>query len=190
MNRSSLRWFTLVELMIVIAIIGILVVALYPYLTNYIGRGRDVTRLSDIKELSAKFQEYVHVNEIMPDNTNQNGVTSYCISDIMLWDNATSIFPARQYATFWWTGGLRKDPMSNHKQIADCSIDWSYYYARVLKDTYYAVLAARMETQTAGSNWTGTTNMKDSGSINAIVQNNQLDKLGTYPDQFFVLAVN
>ena len=61
--------------MIVIAIIGILVVALYPYLTNYIGRGRDVTRLSDIKELSAKFQEYVHVNEIMPDNTNQNGVT-------------------------------------------------------------------------------------------------------------------
>ena len=59
-----------------------------------------------------------------------------------------------------------------------------------MKDTYYAVLAARMETQTAGSNWTGTTNMKDSGSINPIVQNNQLDKLGTYPDQFFVLAVN
>lgn len=61
--------FTLVELMIVIAIIGILVVAITPQLTAYYARGRDVERLSDIKSMSSKFQDYNRVYGVYPSNT-------------------------------------------------------------------------------------------------------------------------
>lgn len=46
--------------MVVIAIVGIIAASLYPTLTTYIARGRDVTRISDIKVLSATFQDYIH----------------------------------------------------------------------------------------------------------------------------------
>ena len=46
----STRAFTLVELMIVIAIIGILASALYPAISNYIWRGRDTARIAWLTE--------------------------------------------------------------------------------------------------------------------------------------------
>jgi prepilin-type N-terminal cleavage/methylation domain-containing protein len=54
--------FTLVELMIVIAIIGLLAGVLYPQMSGYLARGRDVRRISDIKSLSTVFQNYARTN--------------------------------------------------------------------------------------------------------------------------------
>jgi type II secretory pathway pseudopilin PulG len=39
------------ELMIVIAIIGVLAAALFPALTGYLSRARDTVKISEIKEL-------------------------------------------------------------------------------------------------------------------------------------------
>ncbi len=50
--KLSPKGFTLVELMIVIAIIGILAAALFPSLTSYLARGRDTSRAAGIKEIS------------------------------------------------------------------------------------------------------------------------------------------
>ncbi len=74
--------FTLVELMIVIAIIGIIAAAIYPAASGYYARGRDTARLSDIKALSANFQNYSRTNNTYPSNTNISATTSYCISDM------------------------------------------------------------------------------------------------------------
>jgi prepilin-type N-terminal cleavage/methylation domain-containing protein len=63
------RGFTLVELIIVIAIIAILVAAIVPQMTAYYARGRDVERLSDIKSMSSKFQDYNRVYGVYPSNT-------------------------------------------------------------------------------------------------------------------------
>jgi prepilin-type N-terminal cleavage/methylation domain-containing protein len=56
--KLTSRGFTLVELMIVIAIIGILAAALFPSLTSYLARGRDTSRVSAIKEISTGIAAY------------------------------------------------------------------------------------------------------------------------------------
>ena len=56
--KLSPKGFTLVELMIVIAIIGILAAALFPSLTSYLARGRDTSRVAGIKEIVTAFAGY------------------------------------------------------------------------------------------------------------------------------------
>jgi type II secretion system protein G len=54
----SKKAFTLVELMIVIAIIGILAAALFPSMTSYLARGRDTARIADIKKIQWALDMY------------------------------------------------------------------------------------------------------------------------------------
>jgi prepilin-type N-terminal cleavage/methylation domain-containing protein len=60
------KGFTLVEMMVVIAILGILAAALFPAYTNYIQRGRDTSRLAGIDELSKMLTLYYSEKEAYP----------------------------------------------------------------------------------------------------------------------------
>lgn len=57
--KLTTRGFTLVELMIVIAIIGILAAALFPSLTSYLAKGRDTARASGVKEIITALSTYM-----------------------------------------------------------------------------------------------------------------------------------
>lgn len=190
------RGFTLVEVMVVIAIIAIIAIAIYPKLTVYVTRSRDTVRIMDIKNLSANFQEYIHLNESYPSNTNKDGVISYCVSDIMLWSDATPQFKDKQYSALGWIKELRKDPNINNPPLGACgtssgtNMTGSYFYAKVWKDTWYAVIAARMENQTTGANWSGAMQMTDPAYLDAMQDQKPLDHSWNDPDKIFLLITN
>ena len=80
MKQLTSRGFTLVELMIVIAIIGILAAALFPSLTSYLARGRDTSRVSAIKEISTGIAAYNVDKSVFPGGVNNVvGIGAECV---------------------------------------------------------------------------------------------------------------
>jgi type IV pilus assembly protein PilE len=65
--KFTTRGFTLVELMIVIAIIGVLAAALFPSMTGYLKRSRDAARASALKDISTALGAYYSDKEYYPD---------------------------------------------------------------------------------------------------------------------------
>lgn len=71
---------------------------MFPKLTAYYSRGRDIGRIADVRALSATFQDYNRTSTIYPNNINAFGSGSYCISEIMSWQDALPIFTDKQYS--------------------------------------------------------------------------------------------
>jgi type II secretory pathway pseudopilin PulG len=178
------------EIVIVLAMIALIIAAIFPAMGQYKSRGRDVSRIANVKDLSANFQNYARSNSNYPNNTNQTGATSYCVSDVFTWHDAPPGFPDRLYTQLWGTKALLKDPELANTRIGLCTLMGSYLYARLQGEWEYAVLAARMELQTTWANYANTTNLTNSGYIDDMVQSRPLDKNGNDVDKIFLIITN
>ena len=132
------RGFTLVELMIVIAIIGILAAALFPSLTSYLARGRDTSRASALKEISTAIAAYIVDNTALPASTNGAAAgASDCASSGAL------------------TKQLPKFPKDPSNSSLNCGTAGLYGYGTGnYNGTDTAVLSAKFENELGGN--TGT----------------------------------
>ena len=69
MLNKKINAFTLIELIVVIAIIGILASVIYPSFSNYQKKGRDGKRLADIKNIASALDQYYLDNGSYPTST-------------------------------------------------------------------------------------------------------------------------
>lgn len=69
MRISSRRGFTLMEIILAIAALGILISALLPSLTAYQKRGRDVARVSHLTSIAKIVNNFFLDKEFYPSST-------------------------------------------------------------------------------------------------------------------------
>ena len=142
--KLSPKGFTLVELMIVIAIIGILAAALFPSLTSYLARGRDTSRAAGLKEISTGLAAYNVDKSSFPAGL---GTSNKCVNSGAL-STYVPKFPT--------------DPSgSTH---GGCSIAGQYGYGTGdVNSTATIALSAQFENQAGGNTATGITTYQGDG---------------------------
>ncbi len=112
--KLSPKGFTLVELMIVIAIIGILAAALFPSLTSYLARGRDASRVAGIKEIVTAFAGY-QLDKLTP----PPAITSVAVDSAMCVNSGATNMSS-------YLAKFPVDPTSG--RITNCNVAGAYGY--------------------------------------------------------------
>ena len=154
--KKLLKWFTLVEILIVIVIIGILIWALVPRMSAAQGRARDVARKNDLNQLQAaivvSYQDkwgYPCTDGVdICEDSEGNTVTAWDWIDI-------SVIKAQLEAA--WMNNVPSDPMATNEfdWLWDTSAKWQYKYMTIkshwITDGWF-VLMAKSEVEWS-SNW-------------------------------------
>lgn len=129
--KLTRKWFTLVEMLIVIVIIGILAAALIPRLTGIQGRARDTARKADLNSISQALATYQ-----LDNNYYYNGTTNFGNASGMV-DN---------FVSNGYLQSAPKDPQGH---------PYRYAVNRTTNPSVFA-LWAHNEWGRTNANWTGS----------------------------------
>ena len=147
---KKLKWFTLVEILIVIVIIGILIGALVPRMQSAQWRARDVARKNDLAQLQAA------ILVSYQDKGNWPAVGS-------AYDDAIDIDQIESEILAAWMNGLPMDPLKWNTFAWLWNGQWSgWQYRYMVIDSYgspkwWFLLMAKTEVEW-GSNWVACDN--------------------------------
>ncbi len=129
------RGFTLVELMIVIAIIGILAAALFPSMTGYLKRSRDTARQAGLKDISTSIGAYFADKEMYP-------------------NPATGCVTSGSLDTNYMPKGVPQDPTASRQN--GCGANGFYGYGTWGSTNSVYTLTAILENPNGGNYNSGT----------------------------------
>jgi len=165
-RQNTKKGFTLIELMIVIAIISVLAVTLVPQLTGAQARSRDAGRVSSLKNITAVLETYYSDEGQFPEKPLAGGAAANgCFSDAngKVNDDLSELLK-------WGTSPV--DPQATNK-VGDCNTVASFGYKVLAKSgitNASYILVANVETyKKANANWdtikSATTHWELAGKI-------------------------
>lgn len=161
-KKNKKKAFTLIEMLIVIVIIGILMAAIYPRLSNARGRANDVARKAALSQTAAALVSYQIDHGKFPEcPTATQGCTLDEISAELVAAGMSSIPTDPNNSRIIDPGVVGVD---------DTSTEWQYAYITIQKwwiDDNGFVLMAATETEW-WSNWVATGNIAQSYSYENI----------------------
>ncbi len=143
MRLLSSRAFTLVELMIVLAIIGILAAALFPQMTGFLERARDTGRIADLNNSKANIQTFNAEQARYPQPADTVD-TGNCFSTVD-GDNPNDTFFQQMYTK----RKIPTDPQAS-RTTTPCANAGSYGYKYVDNGVNY-MLWAHLENNARGN---------------------------------------
>lgn len=85
---------------------------------------------------------------------------------------------------------MRADPVLSQSNIGACPKAGSYFYARLTREAPYGVVAARMERQATGANYSGNLLIPSPANIDPMIQARPLDPSSDDADKIFLLISN
>ena len=128
MNKNNKLGFTLIEILVVVAIIGVLATILTVALGNAREEARDARRVTDINAIQKSLELYFMDHEVYPDGTNLVlGSTNVQCLDSTGWDTAGG-------CTSPYIGRIPTDPIPGGFDYTYTSTGSSYQIDFVLED--------------------------------------------------------
>lgn len=129
--RNPLQAFTLIELMVVIAIIGVLAVSIVPQLTGAQARARDTGRIASVKNVTAVLETYNSDEGTYPLSPNDSASADDPVGTLCLSTENGTVHP--DLAALFKGGKAPIDPQSKNKS-GGCGVDASIAYSALVKD--------------------------------------------------------
>ncbi len=148
------KGFTLIELMIVIAIISVLAVTLVPQLTGAQARSRDAGRVSSLKNITAVLETYYSDEGKFPLSPNHATNENTAAGTACFSSSAGVVSPAIWELLKWGTSPV--DPQATNRSWG-CWVDAAFGYSALVKSgipQWGYILVSNVETyKKANADW-------------------------------------